>query len=93
MTSRERFAISAGREQRSYVTGSEHRTMVSVLHPCRSCGHRTMDECWSAGQRLLHRDRGLCLDCHDECVTKAHEPSTGAPAKERGRTARPELFF
>ena len=48
--------------------------MPSLLHPCKECGHKTMDECWSASQRLLLKHRKLCVECHDDCLTKEQDP-------------------
>lgn len=69
--------------------------MASLLHPCPACGHRSMDECWSAGQRLLRQDRGICLDCHDECVPKspAHPAGSGTPKRRTTERVDPRLFF
>lgn len=54
-----------------------------------------MDECWEAGQRLLRRERGICLDCHDECIAKpsARSRRSAASAKRSAKSVDPRLLF
>lgn len=54
-----------------------------------------MDECWEAGKKLLRRDRGICLDCHDECIPKSPAGHSRISARNKRATGRvdPRLLF
>ena len=69
--------------------------MPTVLHPCAVCGHETMDECWAAAKELPKKHRGLCLDCHDECVPKVtdHLPRPAGRPRRAPEGPDPRLFF
>ena len=65
---------------------------TSDLHPCPTCGHKSMDECWAAGKELLARHRRICLDCHDECLPKVRRRAAQSRPAPR-KTLDPRLFF
>lgn len=62
---------------------------VQRLHPCPGCGHTTMDACWAASNEIPVRSRKLCLDCHDECLSKVRR-RTGTAAPRPHHPAAPE---
>ncbi len=54
-----------------------------------------MDACWAASKEMLKRHRGICLECHDECLPKPGTPHAKPRARKRPASDGPDprLFF